>query len=163
MVVSAYAPTLIEDSLASVAPRLSEKAFRKRLILEAVRHRFGGSPPDFRGHRRPERTTVFGKSFSVDFVALYFLSAYGRIATKGWIDGVPNVRLPRLDFVFRFNPHLVQKIPMQLRPRVFAGMMASGIEPFREDDWEGLRALRAVLSRYYPRGDRRKPQGNGDN
>jgi hypothetical protein len=150
MVVLALAPQLLRESLASLAAPGSEKAFRKWLLVDAVRDRFGGGAPDFSSYVYPRRRLKFGQAFTVDFLTLYFASVYGHQTVSRWIDDVPDVRIRDLDFVFKFNPRFLENIPAELRTVALSRMAAAGIGTFGDQDWRGLNAAKAVLARYYP-------------
>ncbi len=150
MVVQAWAPQLLRESLAALAAPGSEKAFRKQLLLDAVRHRFGGAAPEFSLYKYPRRRLRFGDAFTVDFLTLYFVSVYGRRTVARWIDDVPDVRLGDLDFVFKFNPLFVRNIPPELRVLALNRMAAAGIGTYGEQDWKGFNAVKAILARHYP-------------
>jgi hypothetical protein len=150
MILRALRPDLLGLSLTSLAAPGSEKQFRKRLLLDVVRHRFGGPPPAFASYVYPHERAQFGKQLAIDFFNLYCTAAYGPQTTARWIDRPPRVHLANLDFVFKFNHDFVHSVPSPMRPTILLRMGAAGIRPFGKTDWEGLDSFRTILARYHP-------------
>jgi hypothetical protein len=151
MIVDAYSPELIEPSIRSLASEGTEKSLRKRLLVDAVRHRNGGPAPDFDRYVYPRNKSVFGKSYAIDFLGLIFTKLYGSQAVSRWIDGLPpdiDHKLACIDveWVFRLNPHFHAQMPDRLRESILARLSGAGVHDFREQDWAGYLEIRRKLA-----------------
>ena len=149
-----YAPELIDGSIISLAPAKSEKRLRKRLLIDATRHRAGGPQPDFDRYEYPKDKLTYGESYPVDFLALLFLRLYGPQLVSRWMDGLDKLDLMALDqidvgWIYRYNPLFYEDIPGELREGVVRRMRSAAIEPFKETDWPHYRALRDVLTKFH--------------
>lgn len=150
MVIDAYAADQIDRSIVSLADPGSEKSLRKRLLIDAARHRGGSAAPDFDRYVYPKRMAKYGQSYAIDFLGLVFARLYGRDAVSRWVDGLPadlDAQLAEIDvdWVFRRNPLFDPQIAEPLRQDVEARLAGAGIEGFREQDWAGYHAVRQML------------------
>ena len=150
-----YGPELIDQSIHSLAEARSEKSLRKRLMIDTMRQRDGGPPPDFDTYEYPNKKPRYGESFPIDFLALSFVRLYGLEIVSRWVDGLDRIDLELLDkidvsWIYRHNPLFLEDIPPDLRPDVMRRMEEAGIESFHRTDWPHYRALRKILAEFHP-------------
>ena len=154
MVLLKYAPDLISGSLASLAAPGSEKSFRKRLLVDAIKHAQGGPPPAFDSYKYPTRKAKWGGAITVDFLAIYFIRTYGREVVERWmekLDGIDWSRIATLNvgWYLKFNTKFVRDIPMRFRATVLSRCLEADIAPYDEVDWQGFAAVCELLAETY--------------
>lgn len=153
LVVARHEPSLLADSLRSLANPGEEKFYRKIALAHTVADIVGeelGLPP------LPDRQRVhykFGQNFAVDLTALFF-KAYGRDEfAEAIVSGTPSLgpELTREDFNFmlKADQNYYASYPEPLRAELESALKRSGIEWYSEEDYESVAKVRRFLSGHY--------------
>jgi len=155
MVVLSRARDGVETSLMSLAAPGTEKGFRKQLIVDTVAHHMGsGAAPDFDQYQYPREKTPFGKSFTVDFLTLYFVRLYGKDIVSRWMSGLDDLDMSwikglDLRFYERYATNFIHEMPSSVRNIVLDGYHDCGIYPFDEQDWVAFSKVREFLRGFH--------------
>lgn len=154
MILHHYAPDEIEASLNSVALPGSEKIYRKWTLARLTAERFGWrfTLPE---PQHPTYRPTWGKSFTVDFLALYIGKFAGSDVRDLMIaDCPPEVdelsRRLKLDLYERFNPTFAPQLGPALYGSFAMRIAGAGIIPFTENDFLELQTLREFFSQWHP-------------
>lgn len=154
MVVLSRAPETVAPSLTSLASPGSEKLYRKQLLIEVASRRLGLPAPDRATFVKPKKRTPWGKAFTVDFLALFFVREYGRAFVEEWMDLPEDDEFAEasrgdLGFYLKYNPNLIGYIPPDIRNRVLNAFHECGLLPYNEIDFESFARVRKLLGRSY--------------
>lgn len=152
-VVARHEPSLLADSLHSLANPGEEKLYRKIALAHTVADITGETldlPP------LPDWQRVhykYGQNFAVDLTALFF-KAYGRDEfADAIVDGTPSLgpELTRdnFDFMLKADQNYYANYPEPLRAELEAALKRSGIQWYSETDYESVEKVRRFLSEQY--------------
>lgn len=153
LVVARHEPSLLSDSLRSLANPGEEKFYRKIALAYTVADIVGEElelPP------LPDWQRVhykFGQNFAVDLTALFF-KAYGRDEfAEAIVSGTPSLwpELTREDFNFmlKADQNYYASYPESLRAELESALKRSGIEWYSEAEYESVEKVRRFLSGHY--------------
>ena len=143
-------PSLMIDTLTSVALPLEDKHARKRQMLKAVglKHSIPleiETPPNTKARR------TWGSSFATDLSSLFVMqNGFVEEVVESYIDGVPQRivdAVPDLDlaFMMRVNPHAYAGVEEPVMASWFSRMLQSGIAPYGRADWESADRVVTLL------------------
>lgn len=156
MLVTYYYPEYVQASLKSLAAAGSEKLYRKQLLTNIICKRYRRSVEQV-NLDVPDREKIavpFGKNFAIDFLALYELKYAGLEAVSKTVTDIPQevfelVERLSLRLYERLNTKFLHTIPESIRQHYLDQLYAAGIVEYDENDWNELREIRALLSKYH--------------
>ena len=153
MILMKYAPDLVKKSLDSLANAGEEKKYRKQIIASLVSGKMG-IEFEIKQFDEPNHAWIFGKSFAVDFLAIYFLKFAGKEITEKMVKEIPyeiielSQRLS-LKFYERVNTNFLENFPPELLGGLLEKLSAAKIVPYTGKDWSEFNEVVAVLKKYY--------------
>lgn len=156
IIVSYYAPELIQASLASLSMPKTEKRFRKELLLDIVCEKYNRKI-SVEKTLEPDTKIKFGTNLALDFLALYILKNRGIEAAKATMCDIPQEAVElaeecKLQFYERLNCDYVSGETFQtddLRAEFMSKVLSAGVVPYTEKDYEELRRVLNYLNRYH--------------
>lgn len=155
LIVAQNNPTLINQSLISLAPPTSSKRYRKQLLASIVEKNLNldlkldlVSPP-----RKPFFN--FGEHFVEDFLSIYMIKHLGVENISSLITNIPDdiIELATslsLTFYERIHPDYIEHFPLELRPEFLSNLAKSNIVPYSITDFEEFTLIKKALSQYHP-------------
>jgi cyanophycin synthetase len=151
-VVAQRWPTMVGDSLVSLANPQDEKRYRKQVLAQVVADRLGLSfdmnlvePPAL-------PRFAFGENFVTDFLCLYVIKHGGRALASTFVRDLPMEAIAvaeKLDLTFyeRANSTMYRDFPAPLVGGLTERLAQFGIGAFTERDWLDLGQVRQLLGR----------------
>lgn len=142
----------VHKSIISCAAPHSEKSIRKHLLAYLAQGRKVDA--SFFNSNRCARKYVFGSSFAVDILTLYFISSIGIELVRTFLAEIDEQQLDAvrdidMRFFEKYNPSNLESIPKRVRSQIIAGYETAGIVPYTPHDFIALNALRANLQQAY--------------
>ena len=158
MMVTKFFPHEINASLQSLAAAGSEKQYRKVLLTKAVLEKFpreSCDPLDEFMMPKAAQAISFGKSFALDFLALYELKHFPLDVVSVTVCNIPQtaidlVRQLKLTFYERYNTNFLSMVPLEWRADYLSALLSADIIPYDEQDWDEFSRVRKFLGQFYP-------------
>ncbi len=154
ILITSY-PDIIDRSLKSLAPKDSEKRYRKQKYIEiaSLRHKLPVNLPN-KLNPPPQPLKVWGESLHEDFMQLYFLKYLGYEETSVAVEGIPKEAVELIDsltlnFYDRFNTDVIKHIPTKFKRNYINTLLDYDIDPYDRADWYELKKVRDFLSKWH--------------
>ena len=153
MILNHYKPDLIEQSLTSLSAPGEEKLYRKQLLVDIVRERFGDNAQRTVDSTPLRRRYKFGDFIAIDLVFLYILKHRGLEAVSRVVSDLPDEAVPlveslSLQWYERLNPARLSFVPEFMRDQYLEKLNAAGITVYTDDDWREFFMVREFISRH---------------
>ena len=156
MVVTHYAPELVNDSLISLSYPKTEKRYRKETLLDIVCKKFKRDI-SFDRTEEPDYKTDFGKSLALDFLSLYVIKNMGVEKANKTVVNIPDEAISlcdklNLDFYERLNCEFLCGTTFpddSSRSYFMHRLLECGVLPYTENDYKEFRLVSDFLNRYH--------------
>lgn len=150
-------PYLVNDSLTSLSQPKTEKRYRKQLIVNIIKEKFGLKDIYLEVTEPPieENKLVWGNYFAVDFLSLYLIKYGGIEETSKILKNIPPEAIEfsnghDLTFYERFDTNFLNNIPNEFKTEITKNLANAKILPYDQKDFKELHDVNVFLSRYYP-------------
>jgi len=153
MIVNHFHPELIDSSLMSLASPGSEKLYRKGIIMDIVRERFGSSGKQGPLSPGVDQKVTFDSDVYIDIAYLYILKHRGIEAVDVGVEDYPREGIEiaqslSLRWFEHVNPVFAASIPEVFKPRCMDRMAQAGLIPYTAEDWQEFMIVRDFLARH---------------
>ena len=156
MVVSHYAPELINGSLCSLSAPKTEKRYRKETLLDIICRKYNYNI-HYEKSEAPERKVNFGENLPLDFLSFYIIKNSGIAIANNTVINIPEdvlnlISKLKLDFYERLNCEFVcgDTFPNNVTRSYFLQRVSEcGILPYTENDYFEYRMVIDLLDKYH--------------
>lgn len=156
MVVSFYAPDLIESSLCSLSSPKTEKRYRKEVLLEIICRKYNRHI-NFQKTSAPEHKIKFGENLALDFLCFYVIKNAGLSVANKTISEIPTeiseiINSCKLSFYERLNCAFIcgNTFPTDATRSYFMQrLLKCGVLPYDENDYHEYRIVTNFLNKYH--------------
>ena len=149
-------PYLVNDSLTSLSQPGTEKRYRKQIIVNIIKEKFGLDEIYLENTEPPieENKLIWGNYFAVDFLALYLIKNSGIEETSKILKNIPEEAIEfsknhDLTFYERFDTNFLNNIPNEFKTEITKNLANAKILPYDQNDFKELHDVNVFLSKYY--------------
>ena len=149
-------PYLVNDSLTSLSQPKTEKRYRKQIIVNIIKEKFGLNDIYLEPTEPPieENKLNWGNYFSVDFLSLYLIKYGGIEETNKILKNIPEEAIEfaknhDLTFYERFDTNFLNNIPSEFKTEITKNLANAKILPYNQNDFKELHDVNVFLSKYY--------------
>lgn len=154
IVLQAFEPSLVLDSLESLAGKKDPKRFRKAYITHMIAKELGINLNIPQESLEPESPLQFGEVMYEDLSMIYLANKYPELITEAAFVNIPQDLLEqlkgmKLDFFNKFHPDPYNNFPLELRYRFYERLASYNILPYNSNDWHELSEFINILKNIY--------------
>ena len=156
IVISHYAPELVNDSLRSLSNPKTEKRYRKETLLDIICKKFNRNIV-FERTDAPDSRIPFGQNISLDFLCFYIIKNAGISIAANTISDIPNEVLQlanklELTFYERLNCEFISGNTFpnnESKASFMQRILECGVLPYTENDYKEFREVINLLNYYH--------------
>lgn len=154
IVLQAFEPNLVLDSLESLAGKRDPKRFRKAYITHMVAKELGINLDIPKESLEPLTPIQFGEVMYEDLSMIYLANKYPELRKESAFVNIPQNLLEqlnglKLDFFNKVHPDPYNDFPLELRYRFYERLASYNMLPYNSNDWLELEKLVSILKSIY--------------